>query len=351
MGYSQQGCRDCFAHAQELHRSCFVVDAHYDLLPLVLAKREEGATRVIEREILPPMKQGGIDLVISGVFVHNDYLPEMALKRALKQISVLHEEMDESPGMFRLCRSVSEAKDAADNGELAIMLSLEGVEPIGNDLSLLRVFYELGIRGVGLTWSRRNYAADGCFFEPVREGTKGGLTDFGMKLIDEAMRLGMYIDISHLNDEGAEDLFAAYDIPIMASHSNCRRLAPTMRNVSDEIIQKLAAVDGVIGVNVQSFLVGNPEEKTIDQTDLADHIDHIRSLVGIEHVGFGFDFCDELDRRDFSGPGPHYEYDCIKGYAMCIELTAELLARGYSDTEIEQVLGGNMLRFLERTVG
>lgn len=124
-----------------------------------------------------------------------------------------------------------------------------------------------------------------------------------------------------------------------------------MRNASDEIIQKLAAVDGVIGVNVQSFLVGNPEEKTIDQTDLADHIDHIRSLAGIEHVGFGFDFCDELDRRDFSGPGPHYEYDCIKGYAMCIELTAELLARGYSDTEIEQVLGGNMLRFLERTVG
>ena len=337
--------------AQDLHNRSFVVDSHYDLLPLVLAKREAGATRVIEQDILPALRAGGIDLVISSLFVHDDYLPEMALRRCLKLISTLHSEMDESPGLFCLCRNMAEIKQAKERGELGILLSFEGVEPLGNDLSLLRIFYELGVRGVGLTWSRRNLAADGSFFEPVREGTKGGLTNFGLKVIDEAIRLGMYIDISHLNDEGADDLFNSYEIPVMASHSNCRSIVPTMRNIPDVLIRKLASSGGIIGMNVQSFLVGDPGEKCLDQQDLAHHVDHIRDLVGVDHVSFGLDFCDELDNRDFSKPGPHRQYDCIKGYGRCVEFTAELIARGYHEEELVKIIGTNVLQFLEKTIG
>ena len=334
--------------AAQLHNSHFVVDAHFDLLPRVLAKRLKGATHVIENDYLPDLRAGGVGLVISSIFIPGEFLPEMGLRRALDIISALHSEIEESPGLFSLCRNTAEIQQAREKGELAILLSFEGLEPIGNDLSLLRIFYELGVRGVGLTWSRRNYVADGCFFNPVEEGRKGGITDFGLRVIREAVRLGMYLDISHLNDEGVEDLFAFYDGPVMASHSNCRSLAFTMRNLTNEFIQKLASRRGVMGMNVCSTFVGDPDKKNIDKKDLANHVDYIRNLVGVEHVGFGFDFCDES--RDFSKSIPHPRYDCIKSYSRCIEFTAELLERGYSKEELAKIIGGNFLRFLKEII-
>ncbi|MDD2379465.1 MAG: dipeptidase [Aminobacterium colombiense] len=338
----------CLKQAEKLHKHNFVVDAHFDLLPLVLAKRQEGKTHVIEKDYLPSLRAGGVGLVISSLFIPDEFLPEMGLRRALDLVSALYSEIEESPGLFSICRNTKEIKEAHKKGELAILLSFEGLEPIGNDLSLLRIFYELGVRGAGLTWSRRNYAADGCFFSPVQEGRKGGLTDFGLKVVSKAVDLGMYIDISHLNDEGVEDLFAFYEGPVMASHSNCRNLTFTMRNLPDAFIQRLASRGGVLGMNVCSSFVGDPEKKLLNEKDLADHVDHIRNLVGIEHIGLGFDFCDEM--RDFSKPGPHLNYDCIKGYGQCVEFTAELLARGYSEEEVVKIIGGNFMRFLEETI-
>ena len=338
-----------YEKARELHQKHLVVDAHFDLLPLVLGKRLRGETRVIERDYLPSLREGGIGLVVSSLFVPNEYLPEMGLRRALDLVSALHAEMEESPGLFTLCRNTQEIRNAWQKGQLAILLSFEGLEPIGNDLALLRIFYELGVRGIGMTWSRRNYAADGSFFNPVEEGQKGGLTEFGVKVAREAARLGMYLDISHLNDEGVEDLFHSYQGPVMASHSNCRALVPSMRNLTDDLIRKLASSGGVMGMNVCSTFVGNPDLKKLDEKDLADHIDHIRDLVGADYVGFGFDFCDEM--RDFTKPGPHRNYDCIKGHPHSVEFSAELLARGYSEADMVKLIGGNFLRFLEKTIG
>ena len=338
-----------YEKARELHQNHLVVDAHFDLLPLVLGKRLRGETRVIERDYLPSMREGGVGLVISSLFVPNEYLPEMGLRRALDQVSALHAEMEESPGFFTLCRNTQEIRNARQKGQLAILLSFEGLEPIGNDLGLLRIFYELGVRGIGMTWSRRNYAADGSFFNPVEEGRKGGLTEFGVKVAREAARLGMYLDISHLNDEGVEDLFHSYQGPVMASHSDCRALAHSMRNLTDDLIRKLASSGGVMGMNVCSTFVGNPDLKKLDEKDLADHIDHIRDLVGTDYVGFGFDFCDEM--RDFTKPGPHRNYDCIKGHSHSVEFSAELLARGYSEADMVKLIGENFLRFLEKTIG
>jgi membrane dipeptidase len=338
-----------YEKARELHQKHLVVDAHFDLLYLVLGKRLRGETRVIERDYLPSMREGGVGLVISSLFVPNEYLPEMGLRRGLDQIGALHAEMEESPGLFTLCRNTQEIRNARQKGQLAILLSFEGLEPIGNDLGLLRIFYELGVRGIGMTWSRRNYAADGCFFEPVEEGRKGGLTEFGVKVVREAARLGMYLDISHLNDEGVEDLFRFYHGPVMASHSDCRALVPSMRNLTDDLIRKLASSDGVMGMNALSIFVGNPDMQKLDEKDLADHVDHIRDLVGTDHVGFGFDFCDEM--ADFTKAGADREYDCIKGHDHSIGLSAELLSRGYSEADVVKIIGGNFLRFLEKTIG
>lgn len=335
--------------ARERHSSYFVADAHFDLLPLVLEKRLEGRTKVIETDYLPSLREGNVDLVISSIFISNKFLPEMALRHALDQISALYSELEESPGFFTLCRNTTEIMAAKERGELAILMSFEGVEPLGSDLSLLRVFHALGVRGVGITWSRRNYAADGCFFKPVDEGGKGGLTDFGVRLVREAARLGMYLDVSHLNDEGLADVFSFHKGPVIASHSNCRTLAGTMRNLTDEQIRLLASRGGLMGMNVCSIFVGDAEHATMNEAELANHVDHIKKLVGTQAVGFGFDFCDEM--RDFSGPGPFVNYDCIKGHANASLLTEQLLLRGYAEEEIENILGGNILRFLRSTIG
>src|SRR5450756_2218829 len=133
-----------YEKARELHQKYLVVDAHFDLLPLVLGKRLTGETRVIERDYLPSLREGDIGLVVSSLFVPNEYLPEMGLRRALDLVSALHVEMEESPGLFTLCRNTQEIRNARQKGQLAILLSFEGLEPIGNDLALLRIFYELG---------------------------------------------------------------------------------------------------------------------------------------------------------------------------------------------------------------
>ncbi len=327
--------------AEALHRSCFVADAHFDLLMEVLAKRETGRRNVIEEDVLPAMKKAGLDLVVSSVFIEDRFLPEMALRRALDQIAAFHEELDECGHLVSLCRSWSDVEDARSQGKLAVILSFEGVEPLGNDIRLLRIFHELGVRGIGLVWSRRNFVGDGCFFAPRREGQKGGLTDFGVRLLDEARSLNMFIDVSHLNDEGFWDVAEFCEGPFVASHSNCRALAGSMRNLTDEQIGTLADHGGVMGMNCCSSFVVDKGCGVASPARLADHVDRIRDLVGIEHVGFGFDFCDWI--RQSSGE-TSTTCDCVPGYGGAVSFTAELLARGYSDDEAAAVMGGNWAR-------
>lgn len=165
----------------------------------------------------------------------------MGLRKALGQISYLYEEVQESPEKLMICYNGEDMERAKQMGKIGFLLSIEGAEPIGTDLSLLRVFYELGVRNLGLVWSRRNAVGDGSFFQPIREGRKGGITSFGVKVIEEAEKLGITIDVSHLNDEGFWDVMEISKKPIIASHSNARSLCSTMRNLTDEQILAIAS--------------------------------------------------------------------------------------------------------------
>ena len=326
----------------DIHNRAFTVDAHFDLTYEVANLRERGGKKIIEQNYLPQFKSGGFDLIVSAIFIDDFFLPEMGLRRALDQIGFLYAEMDESPGRFRLCRTASEARAAKSAGQTAIFLSLEGAEPLQNDVQLLRIFYELGVRGLGLVWSRRNYVADGAFFSPTREGRKGGLTSFGIELIEQAEALGMFIDVSHMNDEGFWDVIDVATKPIIASHSNCRSLATTMRNLTDDQIRAIAQNNGVIGMNSVDVFIRDPGIDT-HVTDFVDHVDHIVSTVGINHVGLGFDLCDS-----FQGFLQFTEslqtQDVIKTHAGLGDFTAELIKRGYADEDIIAILGGNFMR-------
>ena len=334
---------------ETLHQKSFTVDAHFDLTYEVANRRERGQKKVVETDYLSQFQAGGFNLIVSAIFIHNHYLPEMGLRRALDQIAFLHEEIDESPGKFSICRNTKEAHQARANGEVGIFLSLEGAEPLQNDIHLLRIFYELGVRGLGLVWSRRNYVGDGALFTTTKSGKPSGISHFGVRLIEEAERLGMFVDVSHLNDEGFDDVMEICQTPVIASHSNCRAIASSMRNLTDTQIEAIGEKNGVIGMNAINKFIRD-DENNIGVSHLVDHLDHVVEVAGIDHVGIGFDLCDSFkDYLQIEDELP--SKDIIKTHAGLDEFTAELIRRKYSEPDILKILGGNFLRVYEQTAG
>lgn len=336
-------------HALRIHQQHIIVDAHFDLLMEVDLRRKLGYRKVIETEFLPGIIKGGVSVIVCSLFIENQYLPELGLKKALDQISALYSEIKESPDKIQLCTSYNEILEAYENHRLAILLSFEGVEPLTNDLDLLPIFYKLGVRLVGISWSRRNFAADGSHYSQQDEGQKGGLTEFGVRLIQMAEDLNMIVDVSHLNDEGFRDVIERARHPVIASHSNARQIASSMRNLTDEQIQALAATGGVIGMNgYNEFVADHYDYGDIDH--LIDHIDHIIGLAGIEHVGVGLDICHFLTGINLKPAGNNHPdtFDVIASHQDMLRLTEGLIKRGYGDDQMSLILGGNFLNLYKR---
>ena len=339
------------AHVRELHRQAFTIDAHFDLAYDVANRRDRGQEAVIETCHLDGFRAGGFNLIVSSIYINDYFLPEMGLRKALDQISYLYAEIDALPGALRLCRNFQDLLESREQNQIGILLSFEGADPIQNDLNLLRIFYELGVRGVGLTWSRRNHVADGAPFKAESGGQPGGLTPFGRDLLQAAEALNMFIDVSHLNMAGFWDVMAFSRQPVIASHSNCHSLKETPRNLTDAQIKAIAAKDGVIGMNVLNIFIGDegPGKGRLGPDDLVDHIDHIVRLVGVRHVGLGFDLCDDLGNY-LQMPSYLESYDVIAGHRNLHQLTRALIRRGYTDADILLILGGNFLRFFKQVL-
>lgn len=328
----------------------FAMDAHFDIAMDMDDRRERQERSVFSKRHEKPIRSGGWKCIVSSIFIHSYYLPEMGLRKALDQISALFSEEEEQPDALSICSSMKDVDRAVESGRTAVLISFEGVDPLGSDPALLKVFHRLGVRGMGLAWSRRNYASDGCFFKDRREGRKGGLTPFGVDLLEEAERLGIVIDISHLNDEGVEDVARFAKKPFIASHSNCRALVPSMRNLTDEQIRLVASRGGVIGMNGCSAFVSADPQRSAGAADLCRHIDHIVRLVGVDHVGLGLDFCDGF--TDYFQSTPNIEtYDVIKGHGELPELVAVLIQKGYAEEKIRKIIGGNFRKVFEEIIG
>lgn len=340
--------QELFRRATRLNTRSFVVDAHFDLPWDVANQRERGHTRVIAEQYLDRFREGGFNLIVAAIFIENFFLPEMGLRRALDQISYLEEELDHLAAEIRLCHSLEDIRQSKGGEHIGLLLSLEGADPLQGDLQLLRIFYNLGVRGLGLTWSRRNEAADGCAFTSTATDRPGGLTPFGRALVKKAEKLGMLIDVSHLNEAGFWDVMQVAQTPVIASHSNCRALADTPRNLYDQQIEALAEGGGVMGMNAISAFVGDGAHKR-DVDDLVNHVDHVVKVAGIQHVGIGFDFCGGFQNH-LSLPHPLETYDVLAGHHHLKDFTAGLLQRGYAEDDIRLILGGNFMRVYERVL-
>ncbi len=321
-----------------------VVDAHSDLLNDILGRRNVGEEGILERIWIPAMAEGGIDLRVAAIFSSPQYVPELALRRALDQVAALLAELEEAPGAA-LCTTPEAILRAKAEGKRGFILGMEGVEPLGADIALLRVFRELGVRVLGITHALRNYAADGAFFMPKKTGLQGGLSDFGVSLIEQAQAMGLIIDVSHLNDPGFWDVLKVATGPIIASHSNCRVLTDHPRNLTDEQIKAVAETGGVIGVNSIGTFVNPP-----DLPHLVDHIDHLVKVAGREHVGLGLDFCSYLlehkspVERSGMRRGAYLSVDGLAGDRDVPKIPALLAARGYPADTVDLIMGENFLR-------
>lgn len=335
--------------ALNLHKNNVVVDTHLDLAGEIYNRYLAGEKEVIKNRYLENLKKGGFNIIVSSLYIDDIFLPEMGLRIALAQISVLMEDIETCNGEVVLIKTREQLQNVVKENKIGIILSFEGLDPIGNDIKLLKIFYELGVRAAGLVWSRRNYAADGCSFNPVEEGQRGGLTKFGVKVVREMEKMNMLIDVSHLNDEGFWDIMKFTDRPFIASHSDSRNIHDRMRNLTDEQIKAIAERNGVIGINAYKSIAGAKEgEDPVKK--LADHIEYMVKLVGPAHVGYGFDLCDSYYDSELKFKYESYKSDCIASHAEAVLITEELLRRGMSEEDARLIIGGNFYRIFNNVL-
>lgn len=332
--------------ALELHQIYPVVDAHLDLAGELFFRKKRGEKNPLRDCYLENLRAGGFNLIVSSVYLKNDQLPESGLRLALDQISVLLEAIDQNPE-FCLVRTKTDLEQVLKNGQIGILLYMEGLDCIGNDLKLLRILWELGVRGASLTWSRRNMLATGCCVAVYEKQIQGGLSEDGILAVHEMERLGMFLDISHLNDDGFEDVCRIATKPFAATHSNSRSVHFNYRNLTDAQMQRLAARGGIMGLNGCIYIAGCTNgEDPLEM--LCRHVEHEVSLIGTDQVGYGFDFCDSYTAAEPRQRFSESHDDALINHSHVPELTAALLQRGMTEEDVRKIMGGNWVEYFRK---
>jgi len=328
-----------------------IVDLHFDLPMDLYEKRER--KNVLETEFLPELETGNIDVLGVALYIEDRYLPERGLRVALDQIARLYAET-QACKRFAICKNYREIQRTCEEGKIALLLTMEGAEPLGTDLDLLRVFYELGVRSIGLTHARSNAAGHGGTFAATGS-SPDGLTSFGRDVVRECEALGVIVDLAHINPAGFDEILSITSKPPIVSHTNARRYYDIERNISDAQIKMIGARRGIIGIN--SVLVSpTKEESTLDR--YIDHIEHVADLIGIDCVGIGFDFF-EFIYRQWPEPrqkelaakftSPHFIPE-LRNHSHARNLTRRLIERGFSHEQIEKILRENWMRIFKEVL-
>ncbi len=256
------------------------------------------------------------------------------------QMAKLFQIERESAGGLKITRTTSEIETCIQNGTLAAILHIEGVEAIDTNLNALEVYYQAGLRSLGPVWSRANAFAEGVPFAfPVSPDTGPGLTDAGKALVKACNQLGVMIDLSHLNEAGFWDVAKLSNAPLVATHSNVHAICPSTRNLTDKQLDAIKESDGMVGLN---FAVGFLREDGGNDVDtpmtlLVRHIDYLVERLGIDRVGFG---------SDFDGATMPAELNEVSKVQNLVEA---LRKAGYDDEALRKIAHQNWLRVLRKT--
>jgi len=359
--------------AQALLREVGLVDTHNDLPwvlrldpthPMDLTARDLRARGAGDTD-LPKLRDGGVGTQFWSVYVPSDLSPLNAMRAQLEQIDLTRRLIARYPRDLGFAASTADIRRVRASGRIASLLGIEGGHVIANSLGTLRAYYDLGVRYMTLTHFHTTDWADAATDAPRH----GGLSRFGKEVVREMNRLGMLVDISHVSPAAMSAVLDVTEAPVIFSHSSARTLTDHVRNVPDSILQRMARNGGVVQVNFVTVFVSEPlrrwSEGLIPQLqkapsasdaerlirewtvthgpmpratlkDVADHVEHIRRVAGIDHVGIGADF--------YGATGPMNVVEGIEDVSRYPALFAELIRRGWSDADLRKLAGGNVLR-------
>ncbi|WP_106401377.1 dipeptidase [Actinocorallia populi] len=335
----------------DLHESAVVADAHNDLLMAVVARPPARWASFFGERWLPQLREGGVDLQVLPVFIDDRFRPEGALRETLRMIECAHVIAEGNAEDVRLCLDGPQIDAALAEGRTALVLALESMPGLDANIELLATVHRLGVRVASMAHWGRTPLADGS----GEDAAGSRLTAAGVEAVAEMERLGILLDISHLGASGVEHALELASRPVIATHSSARALRDHHRNLTDDQIRGVAATGGMVCVNfLPGFLADDPSGYTLAR--LAEHIEHVVSVAGVDHVGLGPDFVHEvftdLTPPCCEDPAGDVGFDVmaalpgLAGPSGLPLLTGELLARGLPEPDIRKILGGNLHRLL-----
>ena len=369
------------SEAASIHRRAIIVDMHADTAQRLVDENVDLSQRLTDGHLdSVRAKEGGLDAQFFSIWVEPPLFGDggpTAMKRADIQIEAVKNLAAKHPETWEIATTAADIRHAAGSGKIAALMGLEGGYAIDENIENVKRYYDLGVRYMSPAWSVSTSWA-GSSGDAV--GATRGLNDFGRAVVREMNHLGMMVDVSHVSDKTFWDIVNASTKPVVATHSACRAITNVPRNLTDDMIVALAKTGGVVNVifypehiepgwsekkkRVDAEIAGlveraSAEEKgnaaqkklardraraeeypkrlpPVSVSRIVDHIDHVVKLVGIDHVGIGSDF-----------DGVQAVPVDLKSVADLPNLTKELLKRGYSESDIDKILGGNMLRVME----
>jgi membrane dipeptidase len=364
-----------------IHRRAIAIDMHADTAQRLLDEQVDLQQELADGHFdAVRAKNGGLDAQFFSIWVEPQLFGgggAKAMKRADDQIAAVRALAEKHPETWAFATSAADVRHAAEQGKIAALMGLEGGYAIDDKLENVKRYYDLGVRYMSPAWSVSTSWA-GSSGDEV--GRTRGLNEFGKNVVHEMNRLGMMIDVSHVSDPTFWDIVNISSSPVVATHSACRALADVPRNLTDDMIRALANTGGVVNVifypehlepgwsqkkkQVDAEIAAMVQQASADEPGdavhkkiardrvrqreyaqrlppvnvarIVDHIDHIVKLVGVDHVGIGSDF-----------DGVQITTSDLSTIADLPNLTKELLRRGYSEADVDKILGGNMLRVMD----
>ena len=366
--------------ADKIHASILTVDTHCDTPMEFTDPGFDLGVRSTDGCVdFPKMIEGGLHAEFFAVFTgqgpRNDSTFNIVKQNALFIFNAIHKNVEKNSEVAEIATTPQDAYRLKKSGKIAAFIGMENGYPIGKDLTLIKLYYDLGARYMTLAHTKNNDICDSSTDPAGPE--HNGLSQFGIRVVKEMNRLGMIVDISHISDKSFYDVLKVSDAPVMASHSSCRALCASPRNLTDDMLVALKDNGGVIQICILGNYLKTPEpnpelesklkelkdkygdynalsdsvkkvvhraykdirksyEKPATVKDVVDHIDHVVQVIGIDYVGIG---------TDFDGGGG------VDGCSTASEMkniTIELLRRGYSKSDITKIWGGNVMRVLQR---